>query len=197
MSHPPGPHTPRTQWVQVWPLWQRVLHMGLAAAVLIALFTHEGGRMHEAAGYVALACAVLRILMGFAGPTVTRFSSFVHGARVTWAYAQQLLHGVEPRHINHNPLGAWMVLALLVVILIGAASGALYATDRYWGDATLIAIHAASCWALLPLVVLHWVGVAHASWRHRENLAAAMWDGRKAATDDAPHAARASSDQPG
>ena len=163
----------------VWPGWQRGLHWALAVAVLIALQTHEGGWLHEALGYAALALALARIVLGFAGPRGVRFSSFVRSPRHTLAYTRQVLHCNEPRHLNHNPLGAWMVVVLLVTCVVGAGSGALYVTDRFWGDAGVIALHAAACWALLPLVVLHLAGVIHAGWRHRENLVAAMWHGRK------------------
>lgn len=166
--------------VLVWPRWQRALHWALAASVLAALFTHRGGALHEAAGYAALALALLRILLGVVGPAAARFAAFVRGPRATWGYARALLQGREARHMNHNPLGAAMVLALLALSAVGGASGVLYTTDAYWGEAWLIAVHAISSWALAPLLALHLAGVAHASRRHHENLVAAMWHGRKA-----------------
>ena len=165
--------------VRVWPGWQRGLHAALGLAVITALWTHEGGRIHEVAGYVALAAAALRGLLGLAGPRGARFAGFVRGPRATWAYGRQLLAGRAPRHLNHNPLGAWMVLLLLVLAGAAGASGALYVTDRFWGEAWVIGLHAATAWPLLALVPLHVAGVLHASFVHHENLAAAMWHGRK------------------
>ena len=46
------------QLVLLWPRWQRLLHALMAAAVLCALVTHEGGRLHEVAGYAVLLTAV-------------------------------------------------------------------------------------------------------------------------------------------
>jgi cytochrome b len=167
----------------VWPTWQRLLHGLLALSVLTALATFEGGSVHEAAGYVALVMAVLRIALGLAGPHVARFKTFMRSPAATLAYARLLQRGQEPRHLNHNPLGAWMVLLLLLTVSVSAALGALFVTDAFWGINWVIVSHAALAWALLPLILLHWAGVWHASRRHGENLAAAMWHGKKRAPD--------------
>lgn len=167
----------------VWPRWQRVLHAVLGLAVITALITHEGGRVHEVSGYVALAAALLRLLLGLRGPADARFAAFVRGPRATWAYARQVWAGHAPRYLNHNPLGAWMVLLLLVLAGTAGASGALYVTDRFWGEAWVIGAHAVSAWPLVAAVPLHLVGVWHASRAHHENLAAAMWHGRKPSQD--------------
>ena len=169
---------------RVWPAWQRVLHALLAASVITALWTFEGGMVHEVAGYVALVAVLVRIALGVAGPALARFSSFMRGPRATLAYARQLWCQAEPRHLNHNPLGAWMVLTLLLVVSASAALGALFVTDAFWGIDWVITGHAWLAWSLVPLIVLHWAGVWHASRRHRENLAAAMWHGKKRALAD-------------
>lgn len=173
-------------WLPIWPLWQRLLHAALGLAVLVCLLTWRGGPVHENAGYVALAAAGLRLVLGLAGPAAARFGSFVRGPRATWAYARQLRQGRAPRHLNHNPLGAWMVLALLLLSAAAGASGALYVTDRFWGEAWVIVTHAAAAWPLLALVPMHVAGVWHASRAQHENLAAAMWHGRKPRDPGAP-----------
>jgi cytochrome b len=165
--------------VLVWPAWQRVLHGVMGAAVITALVTHEGGTVHEGAGYVALAAALLRALMGLLGPRTARFASFVRSPANTLHYAAQAWRGTEPRYLNHNPLGAWMVLALLAVTVSAASAGALTVTDRFWGYDWLITLHALASWAVLPLVVLHVLGVLHASKRHREHLVGSMLHGYK------------------
>jgi len=162
-------------WVRVWPKWQRLLHAGLALAMVAALGTYEGGRFHESAGYIALTLALLRLALGFVGPVSARFSAFVRAPTVTWDYARALWQGREARHLNHNPLGAWMVVMLLALGAGAAATGALYVTDGFWGEAWLIAAHALLSWPLGLLIPLHIAGVIHASRRHRENLVGAMW----------------------
>jgi cytochrome b len=169
--------------VLVWPRWQRLLHAGLGSAVLVCLWTFEGGVVHEAAGYAAAALALVRLALGLWGPPAARFSAFLRGPRATLAYGCALVRGQAARHLNHNPLGAWMVLMLLLMAATAGVSGALYVTDRFWGEAWVIATHAASAWPLAFLVPAHLAGVWHASRVHRENLVAAMWHGRKRPLD--------------
>jgi cytochrome b len=165
--------------VVVWPAWQRMLHWLLAAAVVTALVTFRGGALHEAAGYAALAAAVLRIGLGFAGPAAARFGAFLRGPRAVLAHAGELVRGNATRHLNHTPLGGWMIVALLSLAALGGGAGALYVTDRFWGVDWVIALHRYACWPLVALVPLHVAGVIHASVTQRENLVRAMLDGRK------------------
>ena len=74
-----------------------------------------------------------------------------------------------------------MILALLASALLAGGSGALYATDRFWGDPVLYALHQFSGWAFAGLVPLHLGGVLLTSWLQRENLVVAMLTGRKRA----------------
>ena len=168
----------------VWALPLRLAHWLLAASVIGCLLLHEGGRWHEALGYTALAVAALRLAAGLFGTPTTspaRFARFVAGPRATWSYARSVWAGREPRHLGHNPLGAWMVVALLANAIAAGLSGWLYTTDRFWGMAWLEKTHSAFGHALLPLLALHVAGVIFTSLRHHENLAAAMLHGRKRA----------------
>jgi cytochrome b len=142
---------------------------------------HEGGAWHLRLGYAALVLAVWRVWRGFVGPPDEHFGRFVRTPRATLRYARAWLRRTEPRHLNHNPLGAWMIVALLVAALAAGISGALYDTDRFWGDATVYAWHQWGGWAFALLVPLHLAGVALASIRQHENLVGAMVSGRKRA----------------
>jgi cytochrome b len=177
------PHAPR---LRVWSLAQRLLHWTLAASVIAAFATHEGGgKWHEWTGYVALSCATLRLVIGVArwpwAGSYARFATFVKGPVATWAYARALLAGSEPRTLGHNPLGAWMVVTLLVTTPLACLTGWLFTTDRFWGLEWLERLHGFLGYAFIPLVALHLSGVALTSWRHKENLVKAMLTGDKRA----------------
>ncbi len=163
----------------------RLLHWSLAAGVAAAWLTSgTWTRWHEPVGYAVLAIASMRVLWGFIGGRYARFRQFVCSPQRTARYALQLLRGSEPRYIGHNPLGGWMVLALLVCGLATAATGWLFTTDRFWGDDVVQSAHFALAWALLGLIAAHLAGVAFTSFRQRENLLRSMVSGSKRAPDE-------------
>jgi cytochrome b len=76
-----------------------------------------------------------------------------------------------------------MVVALLTDAVATGFTGWLYTTDRFWGVEWVEELHGALGEALLPLLFLHIAGAVFTSYRHRENLIAAMLHGRKAAAE--------------
>lgn len=164
----------------VWDPLTRFGHWVLVATVAGAWLTHDGGgALHEWLGYASLAIAVLRILWGLVGSRRARFASFVLRPAATLAYARAALERREPRYIGHNPLGGWMIVALIAAVAAADLTGWLFTTDTFWGVGWVEELHEAVSNLLLGLIALHVAGVATASWRHRENLVAAMIDGRK------------------
>jgi len=174
-----------TRTVIVWDPLVRVLHWSLVVAVGLGwATTFRLGGWHRAVGWTALAIVVVRVAWGLVGPRRARFGSFVRGPLVTARHARRVLAGDEPRHVGHNPLGGWMIVALLVVVAGLAFTGWLYNTERFWGDQTVEQVHVWLAWAIVALAALHVAGVFAASFRQRENLVAAMLDGKKRAPRD-------------
>lgn len=194
--------------IKVWDPVVRVGHWSLVVLFAVAYLTGEieVETLHAWAGYAILGIVLFRILWGFVGTRHARFSDFVFGWRTTAAYARSLLT-LRPRHyLGHNPLGGWMVVALLVTLLLVSWSGLeLYATEGKGplagGTTALVGSAQAndkndrehededdSLWEelhemvanfCLLLVVLHIGGVLVSSLLHRENLVRAMMTGRK------------------
>jgi cytochrome b len=168
--------------IRVWDPLVRIGHWTLVLAVAAAWFTSEGNHeLHEAIGYVALAVVVVRLAWGFIGPRYARFSQFVRGPAATLRYTGQLVHGREPRYIGHNPLGGWMIVALLLGTALTALSGVLYTTDRFWGVEWVEDLHEGLANTLLVLAAFHIGGVIVESLRQREDLVGSMFHGRKRA----------------
>lgn len=165
--------------VKVWDPLVRVAHWSLVTGIVATWLTH--GKWHEWLGYAVLGVVTLRIVWGLIGPRYARFAQFVHPPSAALIYGRQILHHKEPRHIGHNPLGGWMIVALIITITGICASGWLYTTDTFWGVGWVEALHEGLTNCLMVLVALHVSGVIFSSLRHRENLVAAMLHGRKRA----------------
>lgn len=174
---------PRNRGVPIWGLPVRLLHWGLVMLVAVAWLTGEGApKLHDAAGYGALALIGVRLVVGFVGPPAGRFGRFLAGWRATLAYARQIMARRERRFLGHNPLGAWMIVSLLSVTTGASLTGWLYTTDKFWGVAWMERLHAGLADVLLILIFLHVAGVLFTSYRQGENLVAAMLHGRKPRT---------------
>ncbi len=170
--------------VKVWDAFVRVGHWSLVLSVSAAWLTrHSDSGWHDWLGYLALALVVMRIVWGFVGTPHARFGEFVRGPASTLTYTRAVIAHREQRFIGHNPLGGWMIVALLSVVALLGITGWLGTTDAYWGIAWVADSHEALSDALLILIALHVAGVVFSSWRHRENLVVAMLTGNKPALE--------------
>ena len=168
--------------VRVWDPLVRIGHWALVLSIVLAWLTrHGGGVWHEWIGYASLALIALRIAWGWIGSGYARFTQFVRSPAATLRYAHLVLAHREPRYLGHNPLGGWMVLALLVNVALVGITGWLFTTDAWWGDERMENIHNTFAISLLVLAAIHVTGVIVTSLRHKENLVAAMLHGRKRA----------------
>ncbi len=166
--------------VKVWDLFVRVFHWSLVASFAIAWITaDEWDRLHEWAGYAAVALVGCRIVWGFIGTKYARFSDFVRSPFAMFGYLRDVLRGQERRYIGHNPAGGAMILALLAGIIGLGLTGWMMTTNAFWGVEWVEEVHEALANGMLVLVGLHVVGVLVAGLRHGENLVAAMLTGHK------------------
>jgi len=163
-----------------WPLAVRVGHWLLVISTAISWFTrHTPGGWHEWFGYAVLAIVAWRAGAGFlAGPPFA-FRSFLVSPLNTLQYIAAMRAGNTTPSAGHNPLGAWMVVTLLLLLAIVCLTGWLYTTDRFWGVEWVENVHSISSDILLAGVALHVSGVLFASWHERRNLIGAMVHGRK------------------
>ena len=115
--------------IRIWDLPTRLFHWLFAASVIGAIATVKAGGLwmdwHLPSGVAALVLLVFRVIWGFVGPRYARFSNFVTSPKQLCQYlsADQTSHTA-----GHNPLGAWSVIALLIVVGVQAITG-LFATD--------------------------------------------------------------------
>lgn len=109
----------------VWDLPVRLSHWGLVLAVAGSFATHYAGpaafEWHVRAGYATLTLAAFRVAWGFVGTRHARFVEFLRGPRAVFARA-------GAREV-HTPLGGWMAVLLLTLLLAQAATG-LFSNDE-------------------------------------------------------------------
>ena len=134
--------------VRVWDLPTRLFHWALAFGVVAAIVSARLGgaamTWHMRFGYAIFTLLAFRLAWGFVGGHWSRFRSFVTGPATMLRYLRGQSLPREHHDVGHTPLGAWSVLALLVVLVAQVATG-LVADDeianngplfKYVGDAT-------------------------------------------------------------
>jgi cytochrome b len=116
-----------------WDGPTRLFKWTLVALVLDGWISNTfGGAIptwHKWNGYALLVLVVFRLLWGMVGGSTARFAAFVAGPKRAFDYGLSLVRGQPRRYLGHNPLGGWMVLALLALVGLQAVSG-LYAADE-------------------------------------------------------------------
>jgi cytochrome b len=166
--------------VKVWDWPVRVFHWLAVACFAGAWLTAESERLHLVhitLGYTLGGLVAFRVLWGLLDTGPARFANFVRSPAAAWRYISSLL-GDRPLHYTgHNPAGALAIVALLG--LIGLTVGLGWATETERLPGWLDEGHELAANALMALVVVHLVGVAVGSLRHRENLPRAMLTGFK------------------
>jgi len=194
-------HTAKLERKPVWDIFVRLFHWTLVASILLAWWTGEQGgnwmTWHMYAGYTVLGLVLFRLLWGFAGSHYARFAEFVRSPMATLRYTLALFKRQEPHHIGHNPLGGWMVVALLLLAAAQAGTG-LFANDEIFTEGPLVHLisydlsveitrwHKWIFNILLTAIGLHLLGVIFHQVFKREKLVQAMFHGRKPAPADTP-----------
>lgn len=179
--------------VRIWDLPTRLFHWLLAVSVIGLIVTAKVGgdamNWHFRLGYVVFALLLFRLVWGFVGGRWSRFASFFP----TPARLGRYLRGrARPEdHAGHNPLGAFSVLAMLLVLAAQVGTG-LFSDDdiAFAGPLTsLVAgstVRAASSYhkdvgqlLVIGLVALHLLAIAFYFFAKRKNLVRPMVTGDK------------------
>jgi cytochrome b len=164
--------------ILVWDVSTRVLHAAIAAAVTFALVIglaadDEGPlfALHMIAGLAAGFFILLRIVLGMLGSRYSRFGSWSLAPREFMRYLRGVVTGRAKRYVGHNPGTSWMSLMLFLMVGLLVVTG----LSGEAGEE----VHEVAAYVVLALIVLHLLGLALHTWRHRENIAWSMIDGRK------------------
>ena len=165
-------------------LWDRVIrgcHLILVAAFFSNYFLNEeGDDVHAWLGYAAAFAVLVRFVWGFMAPGAARWSHCLPTPQ-RLRHHLGLLRARQPwRALGHSPLGAMvMILMLVLTLALGVTGFMMTEIDRYWGEEWLEEIHGLMADALWGLVCVHVLAAILESCWLRENLVASMLHGRR------------------
>lgn len=179
--------------VRIWDLPTRLFHWLLAVSVIGLIVTAKVGgdamNWHFRLGYVVFALLLFRLVWGFVGGRWSRFASFFPTPTRLGRYLRGQARPED--HAGHNPLGAFSVLAMLLVLAAQVGTG-LFSDDdiAFAGPLTgLVAgstVRAASSYhkdvgqlLVIGLVALHLLAIAFYFFAKRKNLVRPMVTGDK------------------
>lgn len=132
-----------SQRVPVWDLPTRLFHWLLVVLVLSSWVSFEFNETigdpelvwHRYNGYAILILVLWRLLWGIVGSPASRFANFLAWPWTAMRYGLDLARNREAHYLGHNPLGSYMILALLALLALQGTLG-LFATEHnsvMWG----------------------------------------------------------------
>lgn len=181
------------------PLWDwqvRVCHWLMVLLVAACWWTADIHEIvyHSYCAYALLGVVLFRIYWGFWGSSTARFSHFLRRPAAVWRYLEALPQRNVKPSAGHNPLGGYSVLVLLFLLLLQIVLG-LFSIDVDGFDGGPLADylsfktsrmvagwHEITFNLLLGFIALHIVAVLYYGLWRRQNLTAAMFHGKAAAT---------------
>lgn len=166
--------------ILVWDLPIRVFHWMFAgcitAALAIAMLAGDDSAvfpLHAIMGLSAGLLLFVRIWLGVFGARHNRFAAMWFTPAALIRYLAGVASGRSARHVAHNPGAAAAAFGMFVVLVLLVLTGLPVAGEA--GED----IHEAMAYVMLGLVAAHLAGLAAHAWRHCENIARTMIDGRR------------------
>jgi cytochrome b len=179
----------------VWDLPLRLFHWLMVCAVTVAAITGYLSSewwlsLHVLAGYALGYLLAFRMTWGFLGSYYSRFSSFPLRLRDVANHLFSVLRARPETHAGHNPVGAWMIVGLLTLMILLVVTGliVLGGQENLGPFAAIISfkvgdffedIHEALAGALIGAICIHLLGVFVEVKFFRHPILKAMISGQK------------------
>jgi len=178
----------KKQKIKVWDFPTRFFHWAMVCLLGGLWWTADIGEMqwHQVCAYMLMTLIGFRLVWGLVGSETSRFKHFVVLPKQAMDYA---FKKPKPHSIGHNPLGGYMVILLLGLLVVQLVSG-LFATDGIFTEGPLSYLvssdtagwltwlHKTNFNVIQAMVVIHVLAVL-VHMVKGENLLKAMFSGYK------------------
>ncbi|MGR5150440.1 cytochrome b/b6 domain-containing protein [Photobacterium swingsii] len=180
--------------MKIWDLSARIYHWLQATLFCLLLASGFSGKdAHIPLGLMLFTLIMWRLIWGIVGSDTSRFTYFLRSPSSVIRY----LRGKENAKAGHNPLGGWMVLCMIGILLLQCISGLALAglldnlpfSDYWLTDsvfAALEGIHLLLANGLPVLIALHLGAILIYKLRAKP-LVMAMLTGYQKETRETPH----------
>ncbi len=154
---------------------------------------------HFRFGYCVLALLLFRLVWGIVGGKWSRFASFIYSPNTVLRYLKGQSDALHT--VGHNPLGAFSVFAMLVLLLVQVSTGLISDDEisaagpltKFVSNATvsLASSYHVTLGKLLVivLIVTHVAAIVFYLYKKRENLIKPMLHGDKLLPNSTPASA--------
>ena len=190
----------KTKRSKVWDGWVRGFHVLLGLGLLGSFLTGEEEALvswHARLGLALAGLLAFRVAWGLWGSQHARFADFVRGPRAVLSYVKGMVRGRPPHVTGHNPVGAWMVVSMLVLLCATVLTGVLVYAGPEWEGAlagsiawntgkALREVHETLAELFPVLIGLHVLGVIGSSLLEKQNLLLGMVTGYKRVPAELP-----------
>src|SRR3712207_6828945 len=111
--------------VKVWDGWIRLVHWSVVSLIAVSWVSIKTGNaeVHYLSGYAVLTLLLFRVAWGVAGSDTARFARFLRSPLAAARHLAHLRRREQDTEVGHNAAGGWMVLVLLGLLLVQAATG--------------------------------------------------------------------------
>jgi cytochrome b len=185
-------HSSKT--VRAWDLPTRIFHWLLVTLIVCAPVSANSGDpllvWHKYNGYAILTVLIWRLIWGFAGGSTSRLSAFFPWPWSVFRHVGQMLKGVAPQYLGHNPLGSVMIVLLFLATFAQVSTG-LFTSDDIAVEGPLHALgssawnslaavyHSTGFLVIIGLAAIHIVANFAYTFIKKDNVIGAMVTGKK------------------
>lgn len=171
----------KSQQIRLWDPLLRVLHWVFAWVYVSNYFLNEAGEdWHEYLGYLAMTAVVIRFGWAFTGPESARWRHFFPSFAQLREHFQALKDGEPYSRLGHTPIGALVMLFMLLLLAaLGVTGFMMEEIDYFWGEEWLQELHHTLANMVTGLVVLHLVAAIYQSKKTKENYFLSMITGKR------------------